>query len=203
MMNLPNQITLTRLILSVVFFVVLSQYSQRTPKPWLLDLAAGIFIIAALSDFLDGYLARAWNQVTALGRILDPLADKVLVCGAFILFCGSNFADAEGKNVTGVSAWMVVIIVTRELLITGLRGFNEAQGKAFGASVHGKVKMWAQSIAAPAILLIVAHHDGITAAPFWDYVKLGLIWITVIVTALSVIQYLIRSRYILTESFCS
>jgi len=198
-LNLPNQITVARLLLAVVFFILLAQYSQRDPRPWMLDVAAAIFIVAAITDFLDGYLARKKGLVTALGRILDPLADKVLVCGAFILFAGSIFVDAEGRNVTGVSAWMAVVIVTRELLVTGLRGFNEAQGKVFGASIHGKLKMWMQSIAAPAILLIVAHRETWTGGTFFSVLKTVLIWLTLVVTALSTVQYLIRSRYILDE----
>ena len=166
-LNLPNQITVSRLVLAIVFFVLLSQYSQRDPRPTMLDVAALIFIVAAVTDILDGYLARKRGEVTALGRVLDPLVDKVLVCGAFILFAGRPFVDASGHNVTEVSAWMVVVIVGRELLVTGLRGFNESLGISFGASVYGKLKMWMQSIAAPAILFIVAHEEvwGAAATP--------------------------------------
>ncbi len=196
-LNLPNQITIARLGLAIVFFVLLSQYTQTAPRPGLLDVAAVIFIVAALTDILDGYLARRWGQVTALGRVLDPLVDKVLVCGAFILFAGRPFVDDTGHNVTEVRAWMVVVIVGRELLVTGLRGFSESIGVSFGASVYGKVKMWMQSIAAPAILLIVAHDGvfGSAATP----IKTTLVWMTVIVTALSLISYLLRSRHILEE----
>ncbi len=199
-LNLPNRITLARLLLAIVFFVLLSQYSQRSPKPRMLDLAAGIFIVAAATDILDGYLARKRGQVTALGRVLDPLVDKVLVCGAFILFAGRGFVDADGHNVTEVSAWMVVVIVGRELLVTGLRGFNESRGKPFGASVHGKIKMWMQSIAVPVILLIVAHERAWAIGAAGTWIKATFAWLTVIVTALSTVQYLVRSRYILEES---
>ena len=197
-LNLPNQITVARLGLAIVFFVLLSQYSQQKPNAGMLDVAAVIFIVAAVTDILDGYLARKRGEVTALGRVLDPLVDKVLVCGAFILFVGPGFVDATGHNVTEVSAWMVVVIVGRELLVTGLRGFNESIGISFGASVYGKLKMWMQSIAAPAILFIVAHEEvwGAAAGPL----KKTLVWLTVIVTVLSTVQYLIRSRYILEES---
>ena len=196
--NLPNQITIARLGLAIVFFVLLSQYSQITHNTLLLDIAAGIFILAAVTDILDGYLARKWGQVTALGRVLDPLVDKVLVCGAFILFVGPGFVDSQGQNVTAVRSWMVVVIVGRELLVTGLRGFSESIGKSFGASLHGKVKMWMQSIAAPTVLLLVAHEDVIGPSVGW--IKATVVWLTVVVTALSTIQYLVRSRYILEES---
>lgn len=199
-LNLPNKITIGRLILAVIFFSLLSQYSQRSPQLYLLDISIVLFVIAAVSDILDGYLARKYGQETALGRILDPLVDKVLVCGAFVIFAGSGFVDETGHNVTEVSAWMVVVIVGRELLVTGLRGFNESMGQAFGASVYGKAKMWTQSIAAPAILLIIAHEKawnlGTTAAT----IKSTLAWLTVIVTTLSMTQYLYRSRQVIEAS---
>ena len=197
-LNLPNKITLARLGLAIVFFVLLSQYSHMHPSARLLDVSAAVFIVAAVTDILDGYLARKRGLVTALGRVLDPLVDKVLICGAFIIFAGPGFVGTDGENVTGVRAWMVVLIVGRELLVTGLRGFSESIGKSFGASLHGKVKMWMQSIAAPAILLIVAHEQAIGPSAGW--IKSTLVWLTVIVTALSTIQYLIRSRFILEES---
>jgi len=198
-LNLPNQITIARFGLAIVFFVLLGQYDDRAPKTWMLDAAWIIYVVAAGTDFLDGYIARKYGLVTALGRILDPLVDKVLVCGAFILFISNGFVQPDGHNITCVAGWMVIVIVGRELLITGLRGFNEAQGKPFGASIYGKIKMWIQSIAAPAILFIIARqNDGWTgSAP--DTLKLVLAWATVVVTALSMIQYLARSRYILDE----
>jgi phosphatidylglycerophosphate synthase len=136
-------------------------------------------------------------MMTALGRVLDPLVDKVLICGAFILFLGPSFVDAGGHNVTEVRAWMVVVIVGRELLVTGLRGFNESMGKSFGASLHGKIKMWMQSIAAPAILFLIARQAAGSLGPSAEWIKITLVWLTVIVTALSVGQYLTRSRHIL------
>ena len=199
-LNLPNQITIARLGLAIVFFVLLSQYAQRTPNPWMLDVAAAIFIVAAVSDILDGYLARKWGQVTSLGKVLDPLVDKVLVCGAFILFVGPGFVDQDGKNVTEVHSWMVVLIVGRELLVTGLRGFNATNGKVFGASIHGKLKMWMQSIAVPAILLIIAREQTWSMGATAGWIKAILVWLTVAITALSMIQYLVRSRYLLEES---
>ena len=199
-LNLPNRITVARLGLAIVFFVLVGQYSHRAPRPWLLDLAAATFVIAAISDILDGYIARKRGLVTPFGRILDPLVDKILVCGAFILFVGTGFVDADGHNVTEVRTWMVVVIVGRELLVTGLRGFNESMGKAFGASLHGKIKMWMQSVAAPAILLIVAHEGSWFSVDKAQTMKIALAWLTVVVTAVSMGQYLMRSRYILEES---
>lgn len=199
-LNLPNQITLGRLVLAVIFVALLSQYSHQSPTPGLLDAAATVFIVAAVTDILDGYLARKRNEVTALGRVLDPLVDKVLVCGAFILFAGQPFVDADGHNVTHVAAWMVVVIVSRELLVTGLRGFSESIGESFPASVYGKIKMWMQSIAAPAILLIVAHEESLGLGSIGDTIKKVLVWATVIATTLSMGTYLVRSRAILEKA---
>jgi CDP-diacylglycerol--glycerol-3-phosphate 3-phosphatidyltransferase len=199
-LNIPNQITVARLALAILFFVVLSQYVHGVAPIWKLDLATAIFVIAAGSDFLDGYLARKWGQVTPLGRVLDPMVDKILVCGAFILFLDSGFLDKNDHNVTEMQAWMVLVIVGRELLVTGLRGFNESQGRAFGAGLHGKLKMWLQCIAAPAVLILIAHEDALMSASAATTVKKVLIWATVIVTALSMLQYLARSRHILEES---
>lgn len=204
-LNVPNQITLARLALAIVFFVLLAHYAQRElqPRTWLLDVAVVLFIIAASTDILDGYLARRWGQVTPLGRVLDPLVDKVLICGTFVLFVGPGFVDASGNNVTEVQPWMVVVIVGRELLVTGLRGFNESIGRPFAASVYGKLKMWMQSIAAPAILLIIACENRGHFAAWASWVKITLVWLTVVITVLSTIQYLIRSRHILEESGAS
>ncbi len=199
-LNLPNQITLARLILAIIFFVVLSQYSHRAPQIWMLDVSVALFIVAAASDYIDGYLARKWKMVTPLGRVLDPLVDKVLVCGAFILFLSPGFVDESGNNVTEMRAWMVVVIVGRELLVTGLRGFNESQGRAFGASLHGKVKMWIQSFAAPTVLFLVARGSSFMSTEAVTNTKKIIVWVTVAVTALSMLQYLARSRHILEES---
>jgi CDP-diacylglycerol--glycerol-3-phosphate 3-phosphatidyltransferase len=199
-LNIPNQITVARLALAILFFVVLSQYVHGVAPIWKLDLATAIFVLASVSDFLDGYLARKWGQVTPLGRVLDPMVDKVLVCGAFILFLDTGFLDKSGHNVTEMQAWMVLVIVGRELLVTGLRGFNESQGRAFGAGLHGKIKMWLQCIAAPVVLLLIAHEDALMSASAATTVKKVLLWATVVVTALSMLQYLARSRHILEES---
>jgi len=196
-LNVPNQITLSRLVLAVIFFVILSQYSQQQPNTILLDCCVALFIFTAATDFLDGYLARRWGQVTPLGRVLDPLVDKVLICGTFILLAGPSFVDADGTSATCVAPWMVVVIGGRELLVTGLRGFNESVGVPFPASIHGKLKMWVQSIAAPTVMFIVAHQDTFLKAEVFAWIKIGLVWITVVVTALSMIHYIIHSRHIL------
>ncbi len=199
-LNLPNRITLARLVLAIIFFILVAQYSQRSPDVLMLDLAVVLFIVAAVTDILDGYIARSRGLVTPLGRVLDPFVDKVLVCGAFILYAGHGFVDVNGHNVTGVSAWMVVVIVGRELLVTGLRGFSESGGKSFAATLHGKLKMWVQSITAPAILIIIGLQVRGHMHEVGETLKTLFVWITVIVTALSSIQYIMLAKPMLEES---
>src|SRR5438270_8497967 len=126
--SLPNQLTLARFGLAVVLFVLIGVES------WLGCLI--VFALAALTDLLDGHLARRLNQASALGRNLDPLADKVLVCGAFIFLLPLGI---EGR---WLLPWMVTVVVLRELLITTLRSLLEGRGIKFGADWLGKLKMW-------------------------------------------------------------
>ena len=107
-LNVPNQITLSRLGLAILFVALLAQYSQRNPQPLLLDIANALFIIAAITDILDGYLARKWGMETSLGRVLDPFVDKVLVCGTFVFLAGASFRDAQGHQTTELQPWMAL-----------------------------------------------------------------------------------------------
>jgi CDP-diacylglycerol--glycerol-3-phosphate 3-phosphatidyltransferase len=199
--NLPNQITIFRLLLAILFFVLLGQYSHGVSGPSLLDGCAILFVVAASTDALDGYLARRQNQVTSFGRVLDPFVDKVLVCGAFVFFCGPGFVaydSPDHRNVTDVQVWMVVLILGRELLVTGLRGFSESRGDPFAASLAGKAKMITQSVTVPVVLIFVAHSHGVLGRVSW--IKTGFVWLTVTVTAVSLLAYLIRAKHILAET---
>ncbi len=198
--NLPNQITLARLVLAIFFFVILAQFDIREPKFWVLDFCIVLFVLAALTDWLDGHLARKRNQVTAFGRVLDPFADKVLVCGTFVFLAGPEFQAADGTQVTGLAPWMVVLILGRELLVTGLRGFSESKGKSFGASAYGKTKMVLQSITIPVLMIFIAHIDPLKNGESYSWIKTTLVWLTVIATTASMIPYLFQSKDILAES---
>ncbi len=138
--NVPNTLTVGRLVLAVIVFVLISF------DRFLAALA--VFGLAALTDALDGYLARLLNQTTALGRQLDPLIDKVVVAGAYIYLL-----TVPG---TGLQPWMVTTIVIRELLIQGLRSHLEGQGEAFGAKTAGKLKTTVQCLSIVAILLCLS-----------------------------------------------
>ncbi len=196
--NLPNQITIGRFFIAIVFLFLLASFrlADRDRHLWMLDTAFILFIVAAGSDWLDGYLARKQNQITAFGRILDPFADKILVIGAFVLLLGRGFRDAAGVNATGLAAWMVVVIVARELLVSGLRGFSESQGKAYAANWWGKIKMVLQSITVGWIIASVGRLRDV------EIIREGrpyLIWLMVAFTAASVGAYLVASREALSE----
>lgn len=138
--NVPNSLTVGRLVLAFFVFLMISLEWHE----W----ALGLFMIAALSDALDGYFARLLNQDTPLGRQLDPLIDKVIVSGAYIYL-----AAIPG---TGVYPWMVTAIVVRELLIQGLRSLLEGQGQAFGAKMAGKLKTLFQCLSISAALFCLS-----------------------------------------------
>jgi CDP-diacylglycerol--glycerol-3-phosphate 3-phosphatidyltransferase len=180
--NLPNGLTLARLMLAVVLFGCIAG------AWWLTGLA--VFALAALTDWLDGYLARKQGLTSAFGRNFDPLVDKVLICGAFIFLL-----PVEGA---GLAPWMVTVVVARELIITGLRSFVETlPGGNFGADWLGKLKMTLQCAALLAILGVLAL--GEPAGP-WPAVEVGLIWAMLVATALSGLQYLWRAMLLLRQA---
>ncbi len=197
--NLPNQITIARLFGAVVFFICLAQFDASVPHPrWrLLDVSAGLFFIAAISDIIDGYLARKRNQVTSFGRVIDPFVDKVLVIGGYIFLAGNGFTDRSGFQISYVTPWMVVVILGRELLVTSLRGTTEASGQPFGANVYGKVKMALQSTTVVWLLITLAHREAM-----FTLLQVGrmLLYATVAVTALSALPYLWRARGVLAQT---
>jgi CDP-diacylglycerol--glycerol-3-phosphate 3-phosphatidyltransferase len=184
----PNALTILRLLLTAVFVVVLV-FADPAAATWSAPLIVGLalFILAAVSDAADGYLARRWNAVSRFGRVADPFADKVLILSAFIMLAGPDLGPH-----TGVATWMVVLILARELLVTTIRGVYEGEGIDFSATASGKLKMIVQSVAVPVALL-----DG--AAPVGPEstgphpVNLGLLYLTVIITVWSAIPYVARA----------
>jgi CDP-diacylglycerol--glycerol-3-phosphate 3-phosphatidyltransferase len=183
--NVPNQLTASRLLLSFVLFGLIAA------ELWLWCLV--VFAVAAFTDWLDGYLARKQGLTSALGRVFDPLVDKVLICGAYIFLLGH-------KEPTGLAAWMVTIVVARELIITGLRSFLENQGVSFGADWLGKLKMGLQCAALVAIFLALYLQDtGATVGThsFFVQVRDGLVYAMLGATALSGLQYLWRAALII------
>jgi len=178
--NLPNQVTILRLVLSLVLFYFLAY------EYYLSSLV--LFIFASATDWFDGYYARKYGQITNLGRILDPFADKVIVCGTFI-FLASN---QDILNVPwGLRAWMVVVIVGRELLVTALRSFIEERGGDFSAKWSGKIKMVLQCFAAAVCLFYLTYFSPLTNTPYWCRILLVVsVWAAVISTVYSGAVYI-------------
>ena len=138
-LNVPNLATISRIVLSVVLFFFLSVGWYMT--------SFVLFVITAVTDWFDGYWARKYGQITQLGRVLDPFADKLFICGVFI-FLAATTRLPEGSNPSKIAAWMAVVIVGRELLVTTLRTFVEQSGGDFSAKWVGKLKMVLQCVAA-------------------------------------------------------
>ncbi|HET6440975.1 MAG TPA: CDP-alcohol phosphatidyltransferase family protein, partial [Phycisphaerae bacterium] len=155
--HVPNLLTAGRFFLAIGFFIVLAFYDAYNPPAWpVIDIALAIFLVAVATDVVDGYLARRMGHMTTFGRIADPFVDKIIICGAMVYFIGGEFIR-DGVNVTGWQTWMVVVILARELLVTGMRSFSESHGIPFAASLTGKVKMFLQCVAVTWSLLYVGH----------------------------------------------
>ncbi|MEI6685966.1 MAG: CDP-diacylglycerol--glycerol-3-phosphate 3-phosphatidyltransferase [Planctomycetota bacterium] len=184
--NLPNQLTGMRFLLSFVLFYLISQ------ELWLASLL--VFIFAAFTDWLDGHLARTQNMQSSLGRNLDPLVDKVLICGTFI------FLIPIGTTEGWLPPWMVTVVVARELLITGLRNFIEKKGVSFGADFLGKAKMILQCAALISIFINLMNLEWINPT-FGFYARAALIYGMLAATLFSGLQYLIKAfQTILSEN---
>ncbi len=173
--NIPNRITLSRLFLAIVFFVFLTYRYY--------NVAFVIFLVAAVTDWLDGYLARKWELSTDLGRLVDPFVDKVIICGTFIIFVHL------AKDI--IAPWMVISIVAREFLVSSIRGFSESKGIKFASNMWGKTKMFIQSWTICAVILYYAYFENVCWA---EYMVSVFIWITIIVTIGSGITYVYSAK---------
>lgn len=208
--HIPNLLTIGRVILAWVFVILLSLVSPRviSAQPsgvdrlgevsqagtGLLIAATVVFIIAAITDALDGHLARKWKVESKFGRIMDPMADKLLILGGFVMLATPGFnatvaATDTALQISGVAGWMVVAMLLRELLVTSIRGVYEAEGVDFSAGSLGKAKMILQSVTIPLVLLIIAF-----GSPGPDstgrLVIVLLVWATLVTTVLSGFPYI-------------
>lgn len=173
-MNIANKITVFRVFLVPLFLIVL-----YIDFPYNQLVATGIFIIAALTDTLDGYLARSRNLVTNFGKFIDPLADKILVSAALIALVEMN----------KIPAWLVIIIIAREFTITGFRVIAASEGVTIAASPLGKFKTITQLIAIPLLLL-----DNLPFKATGIQVDIIMIYIALFFTVVSGIDYLLKNK---------
>ncbi|GAH35719.1 unnamed protein product [marine sediment metagenome] len=200
---IPNLLTVGRFFMAIGFFVVLAFYDAEEAAGWpVLDIATVIFLVAVCTDMVDGYLARRLGHVTAFGRIADPFVDKIIICGALAYFIGGQFARVgEGgaaENLTGWAPWMVVVVLARELLVTGMRSFSESHKVPFAATLSGKVKMFIQCVAVTWVLVYVGHYAGGANPPAWMVVGRDIsIWAATLFTALSGLVYIKRGYHLL------
>ncbi len=196
-----------RLVLAAAFFASLNAYRYPDHNTVWANVALGLFILAAITDALDGYLARRWEVVSTFGRLMDPFCDKVLVLGAFIYMAGPRFVVLhwvdEGSfftMATGVYPWMVAVILARELLVTGLRGEAESKGVSFASTWSGKWKMILQTVTIPVVLFLVVNFEtGLPESARARWTCYVLVYATVAVTIWSGVPYLGRLRKILAK----
>ncbi len=170
--NVPNALSSIRLILAIVVCGLIES------QAWIASMI--VFIVAASTDWIDGWWARRYQQVTKLGRILDPFVDKVIICGAMIALVGAPHSP--------VAPWVATLVVARELLVTSLRGMVEGKGGDFSAKQLGKWKMVAQCAAVVAALLYLNYE---TPPPWLNWTTQILLWTSIVLTVVSGIEYVL------------
>ena len=188
-MNLPNKLTMLRMLLVIVFVVFMC---LPTKFVWVKYVSLGAFVVASITDFLDGYISRKKNLVTKFGKIMDPLADKMLVASGFILLATAGV----------IPAWMAVIIVLRDFFVTGLRNFGADNNKDLAASLTGKVKTVFQLLAI--ILALVGTYNfgdfvtqSLVMTPIELLINIGMsvsVAAAVLATVWSLIDYIARFK---------
>lgn len=176
-MNLPNKLTIFRVIL-IPFFVVLLLFDITAYDKW---IALAIFIVASLTDFLDGHIARKYNLVTNFGKFMDPLADKLLVCSAMICLV----------ELSRIPAWIVIVIISREFIISGFRLVASDNGVVIAASYWGKFKTVFQMVM---ICLMIAD------LPPLAFVTQIVMWVALVLTVVSLVDYLIKNKGVMQEN---
>lgn len=202
-MNLPNALTLSRLGLAGVMMGLLT-----VPIPYAKSAALLVFAVAGITDYLDGYLARKRNLISAFGRLMDPLTDKVMVCAAFVSFVEITVQHG-GQPVALVPAWIVVVIVAREFLVTGLRLLAATRGNIISAGKWGKHKTVWQIVAIVILLLGVAVRDDLLRGLGTDlladynfcfyYIARGVSMAVALITVSSGLMYFIQHRELIAD----
>ena len=178
-MNLPNKLTIMRVILIPFFvFFLLSPYFPAYGN----YIAVAIFIVASLTDMLDGKIARKYNLVTNFGKFMDPLADKLLVCSAMICLI----------ELDRLAAWIVIVIIAREFIISGFRLVASDNGVVIAASYWGKFKTTFQMLMVIVLILDIQM-------PFFQILGTGLTYVALILTVVSLIDYIVKNKDVLKD----
>ncbi len=189
---IPNILTFGRLVLTVIFIIMLLYSPNAENQIRFLDIAFVIFVIAGLTDTIDGAIARKLNVASKMGRMMDPLADKVLVCGSFICFAiiGKPQIYDISLAIMSIIHWAVAaVIIFRELFVTILRHIAEAKGVNFAATVSGKIKMFLQSFAIGTVVMKMARVRG----DWSNWFTIGIYVIMLTVTIISGLRATQRS----------
>jgi CDP-diacylglycerol--glycerol-3-phosphate 3-phosphatidyltransferase len=186
-------VTVARLVLSIVLFVLIAL--EQFPA------SLAVFLIAAGTDWVDGYWARKYGQITQLGRILDPFADKLIVCGTFI-FLAAAPQLADGSPASGIAAWVAVLVMAREMIVTALRSMVESRGGDFSAKWVGKWKMVFQCTAAAFGIGQLMWYDGeartLVDLPAWVAWGLAVsLWTAIVLTIWSGVGYVMSAARML------
>ena len=176
-MNLPNKLTVLRVIMVPFFVFFMLTDAGGAANKW---IALALFVIASLTDMLDGKIARKYNLVTNFGKFMDPLADKLLVCSAMICMI----------DLKRLPAWFVIIIIAREFIISGFRLIAAENGIVIAANYWGKFKTASQMIM---IILLILHFDGI-----FVILEQIFIWLSLALTIISLITYIWQNRTVLS-----
>ena len=176
-MNLPNKLTIARVIMIPFFVLFLLTGLGGAASKW---IALAIFIIASLTDLLGGHIARKYNLVTNFGKFMDPLADKLLVCAAMICLV----------EMGRLPAWIVIVIISREFIISGFRLIASDNGRVIAASYWGKFKTTFQMLMICLMIADIAQIAVVTAA---------VMWIALVLTVVSLVDYLVKNKDVLSE----
>lgn len=176
-MNLPNKLTIFRVILIIPFVIIMLSDFLGDASKW---VALAIFIIASLTDLLDGKIARKYNLITNFGKFMDPLADKLLVSAAMICLV----------EIGKIPSWIVIVIISREFIISGFRLIASDNGVVIAASYWGKFKTVFQMVM---VVLMIADISQI------QLLTTGVMWVALVLTVISLIDYLIKNKDVMKE----
>jgi len=174
-MNLPNKLTIARVVV-VPIFIVLFLFNFHL-------IAFVVFILAALTDLIDGQIARKYNLVSNFGKIMDPLADKILVYSAFCLMVENGL----------IPGWMLIVILTREFIVAGMRTVAASEGLVVAAGMSGKIKTVLQMVAVPMLLLV-----PVISWQFWITASMIVLWASLLMTVYSGVEYIYQNRKVFT-----